>query len=130
MLPVWRPPMLRYLLCAILLFAGTAFALPEVLVTTSQLADVTRRVAGEHADVTGMMGPGVDPHLYQATPVDVQNLQTADLIIHHGFLLEGQLGAVLERFSQIKPTAAAAEEAIPAELLIATDDEGLTADPH
>lgn len=113
-----------------LMLSTSAFAVPNVLVTTSQLADVTRNVAGAHANVTGMMGPGVDPHLYQATPSDVQHLQNADLIIYHGLHLEGQLGDVLARFAQLRPTAAVAEEAIPHELLIETDESGLTVDPH
>ena len=111
-------------------FMACAYAVPNVLVTTSQLTDVTRNVAGEHATVIGMMGPGVDPHLYQATPADVQHLQESDLILYHGLQLEGQLGAVLARFAQLRPTVAVAAEAIPAELLIETDESGLSVDPH
>lgn len=108
----------------------SAAAAPEVLVTTSQLADVARNVAAEHANVTGLMGPGTDPHLYRATPRDVSNLQQADLIIYHGLSLEGQLADVLERFARMRPTAAVAELAVPEELLLASDDEGLAWDPH
>lgn len=110
--------------------SATVSAAPEVLVTTSQLADVARNVAGEHAQVTGLMGPGVDPHLYRATPRDVNSLQQADLLLYHGLSLEGQLADVLERFAQLRPTAAVAEQAVPAELLLASDDEGLAWDPH
>lgn len=107
-----------------------ALAQPNVLVTTSQLADVARNVAGEHATVTAMMGPGIDPHLYQATPRDVQNLQNADLILFHGMTLEGQLADVLESFARLRPTAAVAELAMPAAELLEADQDGMAVDPH
>src|SRR5690625_4389142 len=109
---------------------SSASAQPFVLVTTGQLTDVARFVAGEHAEVAGMMGPGIDPHLYQATPRDVRNLQQADLILYHGLSLEGQLAEVLDRFARLRPTAAVAELAIPVEALLESDDECLTYDPH
>lgn len=117
--------LLLFLLCL-----TTAAARPQVLVTTGQLADVVRNVAGEHATVTAMMGPGVDPHLYQATPRDIHGLQLADLILFHGLSLEGQLAEVLEGAARFRPTAAIAETAIPAAELLAADAAGLVPDPH
>ncbi len=113
-----------------LLSVTAAAARPQVLVTTSQLADVVRNVAGEHATVTAMMGPGIDPHLYQATPRDIHSLQQADLIVYHGMSLEGQLAEVLAAVARLRATAAVAETAIPASALLAADEEGLTPDPH
>ena len=117
-------------LLASIALPSVVLAQPNVLVTTSQLADVARNVAGEHANVTAMMGPGIDPHLYQATPRDVQNLQNADLILYHGMTLEGQLADVLESFARMRPTAAVAELAIPPDELLKADSEGLAVDPH
>src|SRR5690606_1032055 len=92
--------------------------------------DVARNVAGDHAVITGLMGPGGDPHLYRATPRDVQDLQQADLILYHGLGLEGQLADVLERFATITPAAPVAEEALPPERLLAADTSGTVMDPH
>lgn len=122
--------MKHILITLALTFGAWAYAVPNVLVTTSQLTDVTRNVAGEHVNVNGMMGPGVDPHLYQATPSAIQQLQDSNLILYHGFHLEGQLADVLARMSQLRPTAAVAEEAIPHDLLLETDEAGMTVDPH
>ena len=122
---------MRTVLAAVILsLASLTVAKPNVLVTTGQLADVARNVAGEYALVTAMMGPGVDPHLYRATPRDVVNLQQADLILYHGMGLEGQLADVLERFADIKPTAAIADEALADEELLAADEAGTVKDPH
>jgi manganese/zinc/iron transport system substrate-binding protein len=34
-----------------------------VLATTGMIADAARFVGGDQAEVTALMGPGVDPHL-------------------------------------------------------------------
>jgi manganese/zinc/iron transport system substrate-binding protein len=75
-----------------------------------------------------MIGAGSDPHLYRPTASDVDALSEAELILYVGLNLEGQLGAVLERFSNRKPTRAVAEEAIDPVKLVETVEGGL--DPH
>jgi len=55
------------------------------------------------------MGPGVDPHLYQATPSDVTKLNGADIIFFNGLHLEGRLADLLVRFARRKPTFAVSE---------------------
>ena len=51
----------------------------SIAATTTMVADLAESVAGEYATVTGLMGPGVDPHLYKATASDINTLQSADL---------------------------------------------------
>ena len=75
------------------------------------------------------MGPGVDPHLYQATARDVRTFQAADVIFYSGFHLEGQLGDVLERLSHRIPTVGVAEAAIPEDEIIKVQN-GYGHDPH
>jgi manganese/zinc/iron transport system substrate-binding protein len=43
----------------------------NVVATTGQVADLVRNVGGERVEVTTLMGPGVDPHLYKASARDV-----------------------------------------------------------
>jgi manganese/zinc/iron transport system substrate-binding protein len=82
----------------------------RVVVTTTMAADMASRVAGEHAEVSGMMGPGVDPHLYKATAGDVSRLQQADLILYNGLYLEGRMGDLFVKMGrQGKPVYALAE---------------------
>jgi manganese/zinc/iron transport system substrate-binding protein len=52
------------------------------------------------------MGPGVDPHLYKATPGDIRRLKQADAIFYSGLHLEGRLAGVLEKLSEKKPAVA------------------------
>ena len=79
-----------------------------IVATTSIIADSVRRVVGDHITVHGLMGPGVDPHLYRARESDVHKLAQADLVLYNGLHLEGKMGQVLEgmqRFTQTVPVA-------------------------
>ncbi|TAE50588.1 MAG: manganese transporter, partial [Bacteroidetes bacterium] len=60
-----------------------------LVTTTGMLGDAVARIAGEHARVEALMGPGVDPHLYKATPGDLSKLREADMIFYNGLHLEG-----------------------------------------
>ncbi|MBB3192458.1 metal ABC transporter solute-binding protein, Zn/Mn family [Halomonas cerina] len=103
---------------------------PVTSVTTiGMIADVAGEVGGECAEVTAIMGPGVDPHLYQASARDVATLQQAEQIFYSGYSLEGQLGEVLGRFAEITPTVAVAPASIDtADLITVQDVYGI--DPH
>ena len=51
----------------------------QIVTTTTMLYDATATIAGEHADVKALMGPGIDPHMYQASAGDVKTMQNADI---------------------------------------------------
>lgn len=42
-------------------------------------------------EVIGLMGPGVDPHLYKSNKSDVDKLESADIIFYGGLELEGRM---------------------------------------
>ncbi|MDZ7802037.1 MAG: zinc ABC transporter substrate-binding protein [Trueperaceae bacterium] len=119
-------------IAAVALLPGAASAQKapvRVLATVGMIADVAENVGGACVEVTQLMGPGVDPHLYQASARDVRAFRDAELILYAGYSLEGQLGAVLERFSDQKPTLAVAPASItPDELITTQDVYGI--DPH
>ncbi|MEM7024041.1 MAG: zinc ABC transporter substrate-binding protein [Pseudomonadota bacterium] len=114
--------------CAV---AGPALAQdkPEIVTTIAMIADVAANVVGECAEVDLLMGPGVDPHLYKASASDVATFQDADAIFYSGYSLEGQLGDVLAKLSEKKPTVAVAPASIePSQLISVQDIYGI--DPH
>ena len=106
-----------------------------VVATVGMVADVVREVGGPCVQVTTLMGPGIDPHLYRASARDVDRLSAAELIVYNGFNLEGQLGDVLGRLGQRIPTLPLAERIAAGlrddERLLEGEDEyaGRT-DPH
>jgi manganese/zinc/iron transport system substrate-binding protein len=111
------------------LMTARAQAPADVLVTIAMIGDVVENVAGACANVTPLMGAGVDPHLYEASARDVRLFQESEVIFYSGYSLEGQLGEVLERFGEQKPTVAVAPASIDASNLITVQDiYGI--DPH
>jgi manganese/zinc/iron transport system substrate-binding protein len=107
-----------------LALTGSSFSESQALdavATTGMVADVVAKVGGDCANVTMLMGPGIDPHLYRASAGDVETLSRADIIFYNGLNLEGQLGEVLSRLGRRVPTVAVAEGAVA---------EGAVAEEH
>lgn len=101
----------------------------HVVATTSIIADTASRIAGRHARIEALMGPGVDPHLYKASEGDVRRLSEADLILYNGLHLEGKMGDVLTRLARNRPVVAVTEE-IPQDLLREPPEFAGQYDPH
>ena len=101
----------------------------QVVTATGQIADAVRAVGGEHVDVTALMGPGVDPHLYVASEGDVARLQDADLILYNGLFLEAQMADVLRQIGERKPSVPVAER-IPPDQLLPSANYADEYDPH
>jgi manganese/zinc/iron transport system substrate-binding protein len=125
----------RCALAAVALAAGAALGAPAgaqtplAVATVGMIGDVARNVAGACVEVETLMGPGVDPHLYQASAGDVRLFRDAAAVLYAGYSLEGQLGEVLERMGQDKPTVAVGPASIdPGDLITVQDIYGI--DPH
>ncbi len=101
----------------------------NVVTTIGMIADVTENIGGEYTKVTGLMGPGVDPHLYKASEGDVSRLSKADLILFNGLHLEAKMGEVLERLDG-RITTVAVAEVIEESKLITVESYGGSHDPH
>lgn len=71
----------------------------RVVCTTTMIADLARQIAGDAADVRGIMRPGEDPHLYDVRPRDVQLIANAQLLLMNGLHLEATLGHVVDHNS-------------------------------
>lgn len=98
--------------------------------TTGMVGDTVRNVGGDRVEVTVLMGPGVDPHLYKASEGDLGRLTGADAIFYNGLNLEGKMGEIFERMSQRgKPTVAVAEAVEKSRLRTPPEFQG-HADPH
>lgn len=69
----------------------------KVVTTTSMITDLVKNIGGDYIEVQGLMGAGVDPHLYKASEGDVSKLFTADIIFYSGLHLEGKLVEVFEK---------------------------------
>lgn len=78
----------------------------KVVATTTQAADLVKIIGGDRVEVTGLMGGGVDPHLYQFTESDVAAMSSADVVIYNGVHLEGRISEVLDEVERRAPVYA------------------------
>lgn len=103
----------------------------KIIVTTTiaQIADIVKNVGGEHVEVISLMGPGTDPHLYQASQGDIKKLHDADIIFYNGLHLEGKMNEIFEKMMDEKPTYAVAER-IPENMLKKSGQDSSAHDPH
>ena len=52
----------------------------NVVTTTTMITDLVKNIGGDHINIEGLMGSGVDPHLYKASEGDVAKLVNLSLI--------------------------------------------------
>lgn len=74
-----------------------------VVATTTQAADLTRAVAGDRADVVGLLQPNSDPHDYEVRPEDVKALARADLVVRSGGELDHWLDGAIDGAGSAAP---------------------------
>jgi manganese/zinc/iron transport system substrate-binding protein len=101
----------------------------KIVATTSMVTDLVERVGGSRVEVEGLMGAGVDPHLYKASEGDVIALAGADAVFYNGLHLEAKLAEVFERMGGRVRTYAVTD-AIPRERLLAPPAFAGAYDPH
>ena len=101
-----------------------------IVATTGMVADIVQQVAGDHAEVSSLMGTGVDPHLFKPSASDHAKLRAADVVFYSGLMLEGGMDQVLRQAAQSgKPAFAVTEKIDPGYLKYSAEFEGHP-DPH
>lgn len=131
----WRAVLFGLLVLVVAVVGGcdraakSAAGKPRVVCTIGMIGDAAKFIGAEHVDVTVLMGQGVDPHLYKASPGDIRVLSEADLVLYNGLHLEGRMGDVLEKIGEKKPVKAVAATIDPALLRRPAEFEGQP-DPH
>ena len=101
----------------------------RAVATTGMVADVVKNVAGERVQLTQLMGPGVDPHLYKPSERNVIALADADIIFYSGLHLEAKTGEVFEKMHGRVRTVAVTDRIDRAKLNSPPEFEG-NYDPH
>ena len=101
----------------------------DVVATVGMLADAVEHVGGDLVDVKSLMGPGVDPHLYNASAGDVRKMADADVVFYVGLHLEGKM---IDAFEALGDRAVSVAEGADETMLISSDPEvfGGNYDPH
>jgi len=101
----------------------------RVVATIGMIAEIVKQVGGERVEVEGLMGPGVDPHLYKASEGDVIRMAAADVVVYNGLHLEGKMSEVFERMGNRIRTVAVTDGIDREKLLRPPEFQGAY-DPH
>lgn len=118
------------LYCSVFFWGWQGVGAPlSVVATVGMVVDLARGVGGDDVAVQGLMGPGVDPHLYKATSSDLIRLQRAEVILYSGLHLEGKMQETFQRLSKSGRRVRAVTDVLPQERLIRVGRDGMV-DPH
>ncbi|MGC1471586.1 MAG: zinc ABC transporter substrate-binding protein [Psychroserpens sp.] len=102
----------------------------NVVTTTTMITDLVKNIGGDDINIQGLMGSGVDPHLYKASEGDVTKLVEANVIFYNGLHLEGKLVEVFEKMGTATKTPIALGEELDKRTLIGSDYFASNYDPH
>ena len=102
----------------------------NIVTTTTMITDLVKNIGGDYINLEGLMGSGVDPHLYKASEGDVTKLSNADIIFYNGLHLEGKLVEVFEKMQSQNINTIALAESLDKSGLIGSDYFKSNYDPH
>ena len=68
----------------------------KVLATFSILADMVRNVGGDRVEVTALVGPNSDAHVYSPAPADARKVAEARVVIVNGLGFEGWVARLVK----------------------------------
>jgi zinc/manganese transport system substrate-binding protein len=95
----------------------------NVVTSFSILGDFARQVGGDKVDVTALVGPDSDVHVYTPTPHDARDVGAARLLIINGLGLEGWMPRLLQASGGKAQIVTASQGITPRK-------RGADADPH
>ena len=101
-----------------------------VVTTTTMVTDLVQRVGGERVEVVGLMGPGVDPHLYKPSANDVTRLGRAQVIFYSGLMLEGRMADLFSKMARRGKKVYAITETVAEDRLLEPPEFQGHWDPH
>lgn len=114
-------------LVAACLIAFPAAAEPvRAVASFSILGDMVERIGGERVEVTTLVGPNGDGHVYQPTPADARTLAGAELLVVNGLGFEGWMDRLIASAGYAGPVVVAARDVVPRRM----EGSATTVDPH
>jgi zinc/manganese transport system substrate-binding protein len=115
-----------WLICLVLvtaIFPARAQDRLNVVASFSIIGDLVRNVGGERVNVTTLVGPDGDAHVYTPAPADAKKIADAKLVVVNGLGLEGWLSRLVQSSGK-KANIVTASQGIALRKL------GSDADPH
>jgi zinc/manganese transport system substrate-binding protein len=107
--------------------AQAADARLKVVASFSVLADIVKNVGGDHIDLTTLVGPDGDAHVFEPTPADAKAVAEADIVFVNGLGLEGWMDRLIQSAAYKGPVVAATTGVTPRTM---EEDGNAVTDPH
>ncbi|MEA2759177.1 MAG: zinc/manganese transport system substrate-binding protein [Methylobacteriaceae bacterium] len=125
---------MRHVLCLVAALVAFTPSSPSMaaeklkaVASFSILADLVKQVGGEHVDVTAIVGPDGDAHVFQPSPLDAKAVADAQLVVINGLGLEGWTARLIQSSGTKAPVVVASKGVRP---LQGEGEEAGKADPH
>ncbi len=88
----------------------------KVIASFSILGDMVKNVGGDRVEVTALVGPNGDAHVYEPTPADAKAVSAADLVIVNGLGMEGWMDRLIKTSGYKGPIVVATKGIKPREM--------------
>ena len=115
-----------WLVCLVLAMAASPACAADrlkVVASFSILGDFVRNVGGDRVEVTTLVGPNGDVHVYTPAPADAKKIADARLVVINGLGLEGWLPRLVQSSASKAVIVTASDGIAPLK-------SGSAADPH
>lgn len=99
----------------------------NIVTTIAQIGQPLAAIGQDRVEVTSLMGPSIDPHLYNPTQSDIQKIDKADIVLYNGLDLEANMTNIFDALSDEKMVLAVSDAIDEADLLYEADK---VIDPH
>jgi zinc/manganese transport system substrate-binding protein len=99
----------------------------KAVASFSILGDMVKQVGGDRVEVTALVGPDGDAHVYEPTPADAKNLAASQILFVNGLGFEGWMDR-LETSSGFKGKVVVASTGVRPRQMV--EDEKKITDPH
>jgi zinc/manganese transport system substrate-binding protein len=110
----------RALFALMMAAAGASGAAPaepprrlRVVASFSILADLARNVGGDAVEVSALVGPNADAHVFEPRPADARRLAEADLVLTNGMGFEGWMDRLVRASGYRGPVVVASQGITP-----------------
>jgi zinc/manganese transport system substrate-binding protein len=88
-----------------------------VVATFSILGDFVKNVGGDRVEVTTLVGPNGDVHVYEPTPSDARKLSVAKVVFVNGLGLEGWITRLITASGSKAPIIIATKGITPRDMM-------------
>jgi zinc/manganese transport system substrate-binding protein len=115
-----------FVLALVMAGGGTAVGAEKkvkAVASFSVLGDIVKNVGGDRVEVTTLVGPNGDAHVYEPTPADAKAVSIADLVVVNGLGMEGWMDRLIKTAGYKGPEVVATKGIKPRQMTAEESEE-------